>query len=99
MKRSEFLRTAILAAIATPVLLPKILEDQPNKTIVRYSVGIPFNTEMLAFKVNDQYLKEQALFDSVIKSYSIDREIKNIEIGLMDDDFVMGLKTVNITFV
>jgi len=35
MKRSEFLRTAILAAIATPVLLPKILEDQPNKTIVR----------------------------------------------------------------
>lgn len=29
MKRLDFLRTAILAAIATPVLLPEILKEQP----------------------------------------------------------------------
>ena len=53
----------------------------------------------VAFKVNDAILKDPQLFNSAINGLVIDRSVKSIDIGLMDDDFVMGLKTVNITFV
>jgi len=96
MKRSEFLRTAILAAIATPVLLPKILEDQPKAVSIYPQLQGEIN---VAFKVNDAILKDPQLFNSAINGLVIDRSVKSIDIGLMDDDFVMGLKTVNITFV
>lgn len=35
MKRSEFIRTGILAMLATAVTVPKLLEDKPNVLPVR----------------------------------------------------------------
>jgi hypothetical protein len=96
MKRSEFLRTAILAAIATPVLLPKILEDQPEAVSIYPQLDGRIDFTM---KVNDAILQDPQAFNRAINGLVIDRNVKSIDIGLMDDDFAMGLKTVNITFV
>jgi hypothetical protein len=50
-------------------------------------------------KVNDAILQDPQAFNRAINGLVIDRNVKSIDIGLMDDDFAMGLKTVNITFV
>jgi hypothetical protein len=90
MKRIEFLRTAILAAIYTPELLPKIFDQPKNVSKLE---------EAIVFKVNDTILKDSQLFNLAINGLVVDRNIQRIDIGRADDDFVMGFKTVKITFV
>ena len=103
MKRLDFLRTAILAAIATPVLLPEILKEHSKITWqdvpIGKSIGYPYDKDALSFRITRESLKDQEIFNHELYYIAQNREIKSIEIGIMEDDFIANTYTVKLMFL
>jgi hypothetical protein len=104
MKRSEFLHTAILAAITVP-LAPKLLTEEP-KMVWRELVPARtfggnslYTKDRIVFKVSGEMLKDEQAFEYITKDIELTRKIKSLEVGHMDDDFCKNLYTVKILFV
>jgi len=99
MKRSEFLRKAILAAIAVPLGVSAIPEQRKVLSL-DLSKG-QYKPNAIFFKINSEILKDHETFEKVIKMHEVDldRPIKSIQVGYEDDDFVKNLHTVIIHFV
>jgi hypothetical protein len=95
MKRSEFVRLSILAAIgiaAAPALeLAPKLPQLPAKC-----------PRWVWLKVTDELLLDKEMFEHelnrVIGKFGGRGNLKNIDIGFHADDFVQNLKTVMLTF-
>lgn len=94
MKRGEFIRLSILAAlgvaVAPAIKLAEKLPPLPQKKV-------------FAFKVSNELLQDKEIFDVVlneqIKSLDGNGNLKELAIGFDGDDFIKNIHTVKLVFV
>lgn len=88
MKRIEFLRTALLGAIAIAAVPSTVFAEEE----------IPKYKEWFSFKVSKELLEEKEQFNKILEESCKGREIAKMDIGWENDDFIKGLFTVVVIF-
>lgn len=87
MKRSEFIRTSLLALVGltvTSFVEPLPLLYVPKKKVV-------------AFKIWSAVLNDPDLFAHILSLHDTGKPILKTEIGYIEDDFIYDLMTVRLT--
>lgn len=88
MKRIEFLRTALLGAIAIAAIPSTVFAE----------AEIPKLRQVKYLKVTKNLLEDKEEFNKALKEVCKGKEIAKMDIGWMNDDFVKDLYTVVVTF-
>jgi len=99
MKRSEFIRTAILGIMtASPAPVAQIIPIPDEIQKMNWEV-LP-SRKVIVFKVTFEAVSDSQIFDWILKENGYtEHEVKSVVLGFIDDDFIKNMMTCKIIYV